>query len=99
MTDLLPQYNSITNLSPQPPSNSIISSAHGLIDSHLDRYLHSIPPNQVSTALIDHFIDSPVLSHQLNDLAASLINSQELQFYTDGSLQRALNFIDSIGLG
>jgi len=48
--------------------------------------------------LIDQLIDSPVLSHNLKAVATSLRSDNDIQFYTDSSLQRNSTHIDQMGL-
>ena len=99
LADLLSQYGSHTNFLPlQPPSSSSIVVAPDSIDCPLDSFIRCLSSIPLNIDLIDHFIDSPVLSQKLKTLAASLRQYPELQFYTDGSLIRDLTYIDSMGV-
>jgi len=65
----------------------------------LDSSLISLPHNDFNLDLIDLFIKSLMLLHNLKALATTLRHYKDLQFYTDGSLQRDQNFIDSMSIG
>ena len=49
--------------------------------------------------MIDHIIDTPELKRELKTIAVKLRQYEEVQFYTDGSLQKDLKYIDSMGIG
>jgi len=49
--------------------------------------------------LIDQFIDSPVLSHNLKIIAHTLSQDNNITFFTDRSLQRDSLHIDAIDIG
>ncbi len=98
--DLLSQFDPLTNISHlQSQLNSETQPAQDFIDSPLDSFLDSPSPIQLNIDLIDQFIDAPVLSLNLKALINSLNQYTDLQFYTDGSLQKDPTFIDSMGLG
>ncbi len=104
LLDLLPQYASNSNLlpsqihSPAGPS-PLPGPLYSHLTSHLDRPVCSPSPIQKNIDLIDQFIDSPVLSNQLKTLASSLHQNKDQLFYTDSSLQRNPDRIDSMGIG
>jgi len=105
LTDLFPQYDINTNLFPQ---HAQISPAADTTDPdtpdiNLYRPIDSISNNSsllhLVVTLIDQFIDSSVLSHNLKTIAHTLSHDKHIQFYTDGSLQRNPISIDSMGIG
>jgi len=62
--------------------------------------LDSDPSNiDCNIALIDQLIDTPELVSELKTLASKLRQYNVLQFYTDGSLQRDSECIDTMGAG
>jgi len=49
--------------------------------------------------LIDLLIDAPELSYKLKTIASKFRSEPNLQFYTDGFLQKDSRNIDSMGFG
>jgi len=97
--DLLPQVHLYTNLShPQPLLQPGPQSTPDFIDSPIDRILDSTSSTQINIDLINRFIDSSTVSLNLKALTQSLQHASELQFYTDGSLQKDPTLIDSMGI-
>ncbi len=71
--DILFQYDTNTNILPLQPQLPLgIVLTQGSLDSHVDRSLHSLSPIQPNIDLIDQFIDSLMLSHNLKALATFL---------------------------
>ena len=100
LTDLLPQYEPNTNL---PPSNTQLTPTTDISGRDSYSIIDSNSCNSSSQTLvvelIDQFIDSSVLSHNLKEIASMLHQDNYIQFYIDGSLQRNPLSIDVMGLG
>ncbi len=65
------------------------------LDSNIN---NSLPSIDLVDQLIDQLIDSPVVSHNLKEIASSLKYDHAIQFYTDGSLQKDTLQPDSMGI-
>jgi len=68
------------------------------IDRPVDNPLNHSISIAVNEELIDQFIDTPELIHSLKNIATVLRPYDDVQFYTDSSLQRDPSFIDSMGI-
>ena len=104
LTDLLPQLHLFTNPLPlqeqpipDPDTNKLILNRP--LDSPLDsNYNISLPSLDLVDQMIDQFIVSPEVSHNLKTIASYLKNDHDIQFYTDGSLQNDTLQPDAMGL-
>jgi len=87
LTDLLPQYNSTTNLFPlQAQSIPGTTSDNIVLNKPLDSPNNSIPFIDLVIELIDQLIDSLMLSHNLKAIVTTISQGHDIQLYTDSSL-------------
>ena len=100
LSDLLSQYETNINLSSPnfqlpPTADKTSKDSSRNIDSNSSNSLSYT----LVVALIDQFIETSVLSHNLKEITRTLNQDEHLHFYTDGSLQRRPSSIDMMGLG
>ncbi len=100
LTHLSPHTNQFL---PQPQSLPALDQQHLVIDSHVDSSLTDNikvdPKVDPNSKLIELFIEAPEMQRELKTKATLLRDFTDVQYYTDGSLQRDPTSLDSMGLG
>ena len=104
LIDLLPLYESNTN--PNLPSPQVLSSQGAVLPQvNIDRPAssssnsNSCPSIDIVADLIDLLIEAQQVSNRLKIIASALRSVDNIQIYTDGSLQYDVSSMATMGFG